>query len=96
MQYKQAERILIEIIRTPAAPVPIVLAAIRLLSRRLPLPRLGPHSKRTAGQTLWRSASSSASHPEVRWEALRTLLALIARAGEIHNPETLLANRNDE
>jgi hypothetical protein len=78
MQYKQAERILIEIIRTPAAPVPIVLAAIRLLSRLQPLPKLGPYPKRSAGQILWRTGSNSASHPEVRWAALRRLLALRA------------------
>lgn len=88
MQYKQATRFVIEIIRSPVASVRVVLAATRLLSRGKPLPSLRRYPKRTAAQALWRSASSSASHPEVRWKALRRLLVLIAR--NIHYSETVL------
>jgi hypothetical protein len=80
VQYKQANRILIEVIQTPNVPVKVVLAAARLYCRRAVLPRLGPYPKRSRAQVLWRLASGSANSPELRWLALRKLLAVSARA----------------
>jgi hypothetical protein len=75
MQYKQARRILVEIIRMPGVPIQIVFAAARMFSVD-PLPKLGPYRKRSAAQTLWRLASESSYSPEVRWKALHKLLAI--------------------
>jgi hypothetical protein len=78
MRYKQIERIVIEIIETPNVPIKVVFAAARLFSRDETFPQLGPYRKRSVAQMLWRLASNSASAPEVRWRALRKLLALDA------------------
>ena len=77
MQYKQAARILIEIIQTPNLPIKIGLAAVRLFGRdALPLPKLGPYRRRSIEQALWRLASGTSLVAEVRWMALRKLLSL--------------------
>lgn len=81
MQYKQVNRILIEIIQTPNVPSEIILAATRILCRHV-LPKLGPYPKRSALQSLWRVASGSAQSSEVRLKALRGLLA-VPRGGEM-------------
>lgn len=78
MQFKQIQRIVVEIIETPNVPIKVVFAAVRLFSGDGAFPRLGPYTKRSAAQMLWRLASSSASAPEVRWRALRKLLVLDA------------------
>jgi hypothetical protein len=74
MQYKQAPRILIEILQTPGVPTKVALAAARLFCGLGALPRLGPYQKRSIGQVLWRLASTSGVGAEIRWKALRKLL----------------------
>ena len=77
MQFKQAKKILLEIIRTPHIPTNVALASIRLLFRN-DLPKLGPYTKRSAEQSLWRLASGCTFSPESRLKALRKLLAINA------------------
>src|ERR1700746_982537 len=75
VQYKQAVRILIEIVQTPNVQTEVALAAARVFCRRGAFPRLGPYTKRSTAQVLWRLASDSTHSPEARWKALRKLLA---------------------
>ena len=89
MQYKQVAGILIEVIQTPNVPIQVALSAAQATlailrrSRNLDRTRNGKHSS----QTLRRLASDSTSHPETRWKALRTLLAIMA--GPHRNTEEL-------
>ena len=75
MRYKQGPRILLEIAEDERASAKVKLAAIELLMRLRPMPRLGPYPKRTAEQGLWRLASNSKLRPRERWAAVKTLLA---------------------
>lgn len=75
MQYKQAPRILLEIVKDGRSSAKVKLAVIELLMRLDPLPRLGPYKKRSAEQALWRMASDSNGKPAERWTAIRALLA---------------------
>jgi hypothetical protein len=74
VQYKQAVRIMLEIVKTPNVPTEIALAVIRLFCKLDAPPRLGPYRKRSVEQMLWSVASDSTHSPEVRWRALRKLL----------------------
>lgn len=80
MQYKQAVRILTEIVKTPNVPVKVALAAIRLFLRRDGFPRLGPYRKRSPQQVLWRVASDSLRSPDERWVALLRLIRQTPRS----------------
>jgi hypothetical protein len=74
MQYKQAPRILGEIIDSAGLATDIKLAALRLYVRCRSLPRLGPYRKRSPEQVLWRMASDTGLGGVERWEAFRQLL----------------------
>jgi hypothetical protein len=82
MQYKQAKRILMEVIGTPHVPTEVTLAAIRLFFSNS-LPQLGPYTKRSTEQALWRLASDSTCSPEARWKALRKLLLAVKRSAQL-------------
>jgi hypothetical protein len=74
MQYKQAQRILWEILNTPDLATQIKLAIVRQFIRRESFPRLGPYRKRSLEQALWRIASNPKIAGAERWAAIRKLL----------------------
>jgi hypothetical protein len=74
MQYKQAPRILLEILDTPELAPKIKLPLIRLLIRCESFPKLGPYRKRSSEQKLWRIASNPEISGPERWDAIRKLL----------------------
>lgn len=74
MQYKQAPRILWEILDTPDLATKIKLAVVRLLIRCESFPKLGPYRKRSPEQVLWRIASNSELNGRERWNAIGKLL----------------------
>ena len=82
MQYKQAPRILWEILDNPNLATKIKLAVVRLFIRRQSFPKLGPYRKRSPEQALWRIASNPGIAGAERWNALRKLLRVRATAVE--------------
>ena len=73
MQYKQAQRILLEIMEESGIPAKIVLKTSELLIQG-ELPKLGPYKKRSHEQTLWRMASDKKTGFLKRWQAVRILI----------------------
>ena len=91
MQYKQANRILLEIIQNQHVPIEIVLAATNVLCGRQPPPKLGPYRKRSPEQSFWRVASDSMRSGAERWCALSKLLRT-RHSKYIHSSKTSYAS----
>ena len=77
MQYKQAPRILIEILESRDLPVEEQLKLIRIYHQADKWPKLGPFKKRSPAQVLWRLASDGQRPGPERWAALEKLLEII-------------------
>lgn len=86
MQYRQARRILTEILLSRRAGSEVVLPALGLLIRWEELPRLGPYRKRSTEQALWRIASDPTGRVLERWTALQRLLQLTPCGRDLLEP----------
>ncbi len=73
MQYKQAPRMAIEILKSRDLPAEDQLNLIGMF-QAYKWPKLGPFKKRSPAQVLWRLASDSTRSGAERWAALKNLL----------------------
>ena len=95
MQYKQASRISIEILKSRDLPGEEQLKLIRIY-RANKWPKLGPFKKRSPAQALWRLASDGQRPGPERWAALKDLLDIIKSMKEAELDEMLGLVRNPD
>jgi len=75
MQYKQASRIVREILLRQNLPLKINLKLVSMVYRDWP--KLGPFKKRSAEQTLWKVSSDGDRSGRERWAALEELVKIV-------------------